>query len=279
MRVLIDGVETPADRAAVSVFDWAVQRGYGCFEVIRSYRGIPFRMGQHLDRLDRSAGAIGLAVPPRADLESWIAAIAASGGDCQVRVIVTGGGRDPLVSAPRTTIVSWEPLPTVPVPMRLMPFDAAWHPGSAAGPFYGVKWLSYAPNMVSTDLARASGFDDALLVSRDGWIIEGPTFTVAWVRDGALETPTLDLGILASITRHVVLEQAAAQGLEVREGRFGLERIQAADEAMGLSTVREVLPIGAVGDAELSIGPVTRSLQASYEAAVEAEIAAGPGGG
>jgi len=273
MRVLIDGVPAPEHEASISVFDWAVQRGYGCFEVIRSYGGHPFRMAQHLDRLERSASAIGLETPDRDALESWVETVAVAGGDSQVRVMVTGGGRDPMVAAAPRTVVMWEPLPTVNEPMRLMPLDAPWHPGAATGPFFAVKWLSYAPNMASADLARASGFDDALLLSRDGWVIEGPTFTVAWVRDGALETPTLDLGILASITRHVVLKEAAAMGLEVREGRFPLERMQTADEAMGLSTLKEVLRIGAVGDAEIPTGPVTERLRAAYAATVAAETA------
>jgi len=271
MRVLIDGVETPAEQAAVSVFDWAVQRGFGCFEVIRAYRGVPFHLGAHLDRLERSAGAIGLRLAERSRLESWARAVAAAGGDCQVRMVVTGGGRDPMVSAPSRTIVTWEPLPEVPIPLRLMPLEAPWHPGRAAGPFSGVKWLSYAPNMASGDLARSVGFDDALLLSRDGWVIEGPTFTVAWVRRGVLETPTLDLGILASITRQVVLDEARRMGIDVVEDRFPLERMQSAGEAMGLSTLKEVLPIGAVGEARFDPGPVTAALQQAYADVVAAE--------
>jgi branched-subunit amino acid aminotransferase/4-amino-4-deoxychorismate lyase len=271
MRVLIDGIEVPEDRASVSVFDWAVQRGFGVFEVVRSYGGKPFRAGHHLDRLERSAAAILLPLPDRASLEEWVSRVAAAGGDCQVRVILTGGGRDPQVAAARRTIVAWEPIPDVPVPLRLMPLEAPWHPGRASGPFSGVKWLSYAPNMASSDLARRSGFDDALLLSGEGWVIEGPTFTIAWVSDGVLETPTLDLGILASITRQAVLEAARDRGIEVREGRFPLERLQGASEAMGLSTLKEVLPIGAVGEVVLGTGPVTRMLGEDYRALVERE--------
>lgn len=271
MRVLIDGVAVPEDEAAISVFDWAVQRGFGCFEVIRAYRGVPFRMDLHLDRLERSATAIGVPLAPRPDLEEWIRSVAAAGGDCQVRIVVTGGGRDPLLQVPSRTVVTWEPIPEIATPMRLMPIEAPWHPGRATGPFHGVKWLSYAPNMASGDLARAAGYDDALLLSREGWVIEGPTFTVAWVHDGVLETPTLDLGILASITRHVVLEQARRLGYRVREDRFPLQRIETAQEAMGLSTLKEVIPIGAVGRQSIPAGPVTGVLQRAY-AAVVAEV-------
>jgi branched-subunit amino acid aminotransferase/4-amino-4-deoxychorismate lyase len=125
--------------------------------------------------------------------------------------------------------------------------------------------------MGSSDLARREGYDDALLLTLDGWVIEGPTFTVAWIHEGVLETPTLELGILASITRQVVLSEARTAGIEVREDRFPLERLQSAQEAMGLSTLREVLPIGGVGDAVLPGGPVTGVLQRAYADVVAAE--------
>ena len=61
-------------------------------------------------------------------------------------------------------------------------------------------------------------------------------------------------------------------GLEVRQGRFPLERIQSSAEAMGLSTTKEVLPIGAVGDVAIPAGPITAKLRAAYAAVVAAEI-------
>ncbi len=148
---------------------------------------------------------------------------------------------------------------------------AYWHPGEAAGPLYGVKWLSYAPNMASTDIARRRGYHDALLISRDGWVLEGPTFTVAWFVDGVLETPSLDLGILASITRAVLFEIGDAVGIPVVEGRYPLERLLAADEVVGMSTIKEVSPLGTVGDVELSTGPIAGRLHAAFRDIVEAE--------
>ncbi|MDX1690336.1 MAG: aminotransferase class IV [Acidimicrobiia bacterium] len=271
MRVLVDGSTVEADDASVSVFDWAVQRGFGVFEVVRSYGGAPFHLGPHLDRLERSAAALALTLPDRKDLDDWVRRVADAGGDCQVRVIVTGGGRDPLVDVPGRTIVAWEPLSPVPDLLRVLPMTAHWHPGEAAGPLYGIKWLSYAPNMASSDLARRQGFDDALLSSRDGWVLEGPTFCVAWVADGRIETPELGLGILASITRSTLFETADAVGLDVVEGRWSLDRVLGAEEVLALSTTKEVAPIGTVGDTEVSTGPVAGRLLAAFRDLVAAE--------
>lgn len=272
MRVIIDGENLEAAEAAVSVFDWGLQRGFGCFEVIRSYSGKAFRCEGHLDRLERSLAALQIEPPVRARLEEWVAAIAAEGGDCLVRVMVTEGGRDELFDAPSRTIVLWEPVPTVPDTLRLLPTAAPWHPGSATVGFHGVKWLSYAPNMASSDQARRAGFDDALLLSRDGSVLEGPTFTIAWVHDGAVETPSLELGILASITREVLGETTGQLGLPLRAGAYPLHRVESADEVMALSTVKEVIPVAAVGEKEIPLGPIAGRLRDAHRAIVGSEL-------
>ena len=272
MRVLIDGVEVPEAEAAVSIFDWGLQRGFGCFEVVRAYQGRPFRLAAHLDRLANSAAALGLTVPPRDFLEEWVLAVARAGADCQVRVLLTGGGRDPLVPVPGRTVVVWEPVPEMPARLRLLAVEAPWHPATDRSPFYAVKWLSYAANMASTDRARREGYDDALLLSSDGLVLEGPTFSVAWVAEGRLETPALSLGILPSITRAVVLEEAAGRaGLAVEEGAFPVERLLQAEEAVALSTVKEVRPIEAVGERSLAAGEAAGRLAAAFRAVVAEE--------
>ncbi len=271
MRVIVDGVEMAAEEATVSVFDWGLQRGFGAFEVIRSYGGRLFRGGGHLDRLQRSLSALHIPSPDRADLEDWAARMSAAGGDCTVRIIVTGGGRDPRFDVPPVTIVSWEPLPVVSERLRLLETTALWHPGTDQAMFHGIKWLSYAPNMAATDAARRAGFDDALLLTAAGEVLEGPTFTVAWVADGVLETPGMEMGILASITREVLLESCARLGIGVREGRFPLTRLLGADEAMVLSTTKEVAPIAAIGDHQVGSGPVAAELAAAHGEIVSEE--------
>jgi branched-chain amino acid aminotransferase len=269
MRVLIDGVAVPEAEAGVSIFDWGLQRGFGCFEVIRAYEGRPFRLGAHLDRLARSAASLGLPVPPRASMEEWVRGVARAGGDCQVRVLLTGGGRDPLVPSPPRTVVLWEPVSEMHPPLRLLPIEAPWHPATDRSPFYAVKWLSYAANMASTDIARREGYDDALLLSPDGLVLEGPTFSVAWVEEGRLETPALSLGILPSITRAVVLGEAAGRvGLPVVEGVFPLARLLEAEEGLALSTVKEVMSIGHIGERSLRMGEMSERLAAAFRAIV-----------
>ncbi len=166
-----------------------------------------------------------------------------------------------------------EPLPDEGGPVGLLPVDAPWHPDGAASELTGAKTLSYGPNLAASLTAQHAGYDDALLIGRSGSVLEGPTYGVAWVADGVLETPTLDLGILASITREAMLEVAAAQGLSVVEDRFPLDRMLAADEAIALSTVKEIMPIGRVGDRQWDPGPVTSRLAEGFDELVAAELA------
>ena len=261
-----------AEDASVSVFDWGLQRGFGAFEVIRSHGGRLFRAEGHLDRLQRSLEALHLPSPARADLERWTARMAEAGGDCAVRVIVTGGGRDPLFDTQPIAIVTWEPLPRVPGSLRLLEMTASWHPGTDQAAFHGIKWLSYAPNMAATDAARREGFDDALLLTPGGDVLEGPTFTIAWVADGAVETPGMEMGILASITREVLLESCARLGLEIRQGCFPLARLLEAAEVMALSTTKEVTPIAEVGDRPVASGPIAGELAAVHREIVSEEL-------
>ena len=111
----------------------------------------------------------------------------------------------------------------------------------------GVKSLSYAANMLASRLARERGFDEALLVSPHGRVLEAPTSSMFWVKGGEALTPPLSEHILASITRRVVIDVSGA-----RERECTLEELLAADEVFLASTVREVQPVVAVDDRALS---------------------------
>lgn len=275
MRVIIDGEAVDERHASISVFDWAVVRGLGAFEVIRSHDGRLFRLDAHLDRLERSVANLRMEGFDRAAVAAWARAVAAENRDGLVRVLLTPGGRDEApdpVHAPPHAIVLWEPVPEMPERLAVLPMRAPWHPATVEAGFPGTKWLSYAPNMASVDVARAAGFDDALLTTMDDVVLEGPTWTAAWMAGGRLHTPTLDLGILYSITRAAVLECAARLGIEVVEGRFPLADLWVADEVLALSTGKQVVAVGRVGDAEVAGGPVAGKLSVAYAGLVAEEL-------
>lgn len=250
LRSLVDG--EPADSVPVS--DSSVLRGDGCFEALRSYGGVVFRLDEHLDRLERSARALGLVVPDRRRLADWVRQVAI--GDCIVRVVLTRGAAVPGAEAGERCLVLSHALPEVSGPVRLWPVPAPWHPAGRDWELAGVKTISYAPNLAATRVADAHGADDALLVSDAGVVLEGPTFSIAWWRGGQGFTPALRLGILDSITRRLVL--AMEPGIE--EVEAPLDELAAADEVVALSTVKEVASVVSVGEIGFSPGPHARDL-------------------
>jgi branched-subunit amino acid aminotransferase/4-amino-4-deoxychorismate lyase len=118
--------------------------------------------------------------------------------------------------------------------------------------------MSYAENIGAQDAAIAGGADDALLVSSDGTVLEAPTANVFWREGDTLLTPSLDLPILAGVTRGLLLEAA---GRETIEGVSPLTRLLAADEVFVCSSIREVMPVASVDGRAFGIGPAAHELQ------------------
>lgn len=241
----IDGQITETSSALVPASDDGLLRGDGVFEVIRLYAGRPFALPEHLDRLERSGAAIELPVD-RETLESEISALLGEFGEheAQLRLVITRGGR---------RIASTENLPPVGDTVSLA--SVTYSPTVI---LTGVKSLSYAANMQATRLATARGADEAVLVRPDGIVLEPPTSTVFWVSaNGVLRTPSLDAGILASITRSRIIDS-----LEVEQGEFPLDDLRGAREAFLASTVREVQPVSALDGANLPSCPGDRTTEA-----------------
>lgn len=260
-EVLINGA--PSD-GKIPVTDSSVLRGDGCFEVLRSYEGRPFAVEEHLDRLEHSATALDIALPHRDEVAGWVEKISADIGNGAVRVVVTRGSSVPGLDEPSKVIVFGHRLDEITEPARLFPIEAPWHAAGVVWDLAGAKTISYAPNMAATRRARSEGFEDALLLTSDGLILEGPTFAVGWVVDGVLETPGLELGILDSITRRVVLGLAAQLAIPVVEGRWTLRRLDDVSEVTAWSTVREVQPVESVGERTWEPGSVTQRLREAF---------------
>jgi branched-chain amino acid aminotransferase len=257
----VDGRTTPSSEATIPATDEGLIRGDGVFEVIRVYDGRPFALVDHLDRLERSAANLRLDGVPRSELESEIPALLKERGgsafDGCLRIVLTRGGRRLLFT---------EPLPASPERIRLGVVEYA-----PTRVLDGIKSLSYGANMLCSRLARERGFDEALLVTPHGRVLEAPTSSIFWVDDGGtILTPPLSEHILASITRHRVMEVA-----EVTERPCTMDDLRAAREAFLASTTREAQSIAAIEDLELPDGKRTAAVRAALLARIEEELSAG----
>lgn len=253
----VDGELLEPARATIPVADEGLLRGDGVFEVARLYGGRPFALEQHFDRMVRSAENLRLPfdrLAIAADVERVLEQ--ADGADALVRCLVTRGGH---------RVVLLEALPELPDSVALG--TVTYSPTRVLD---GIKSLSYAANMLAGRLAQERGFDEALLVTPHGHVLEGPTASFFWVRDGELLTPPLDDHLLDSITRRLVMRVTDA-----REAPTTLGDLDAADEAFLASSVREVMPVRQIEARELSLdGPVVPGLARLVRDAIEGELAA-----
>ena len=253
----VDGTISATADAVVPMQDDGLYRGDGAFEVIRLYRGRTFALGDHLDRLQRSAAAIQLEFD-RAALEGEVEALLDAHGeaDGQLRLIVTRGGR---------RIAATEPLPPHAETLKLA--TVTYSPTVILN---GVKSLSYAANMQATRIAKSQGADEAVLVQPDGTVLEPPTSSIFWVSpQGSLRTPALEAGVLESITRDRLVK-----ALDVEEGSWPVADLRAAGEAFLASTTREIQAVAAIDGTELAAapGPRTREAQEAFAATLEQEL-------
>jgi branched-chain amino acid aminotransferase len=132
-----------------------------------------------------------------------------------------------------------------------------------------IKSSNLLNNILAVREAQARGADEPVLLNHEGFLAEGASTNVFLARAGTLFTPPLAAGILAGITREVVIGLAAGLGLPVREEPLRLEDLLAADEAFLTSTTREVVPIQKVDETVIGPGrpgPLTRRVMEAFRA-------------
>lgn len=229
--------------------DEALLRGRSVFETTRVYGRRPFRLDEHLARFAISAGRLRLP-PPDADESRRLAELVIGAGEeteLALRFYWTG----------RTLVVTAGPIDPELEALRARGVRLAvtgWSTGALAS----AKSMSYAENMGAQDSAVAAGADDALLVSHEGIVLEAPTANVFWREGDRLLTPSLELPILAGVTRGALLE---ITDYETEEGAFPLSRLLQADEVFICSSIREVMPVAAVDGTAFGLGPAAHVLQ------------------
>ncbi|MSQ03149.1 MAG: hypothetical protein EXR71_14880 [Myxococcales bacterium] len=241
---LVDGAP-----GAVPADDPGLLSGLAVFEALRTYARRPFRLGAHLARLRASAAWFGIPVPVDGVFAHEIEElIAASPGELVIVVILTDGGRRVV----RTTPVD-PSRAGCPVRLATIPFDAPpWLPG----------WVKHTNRAAWLLAARQRGVDEVLLVGADGNWTEANRSNLVAVRDGVVHTPPADGRILDGVTRRVLLECAAADGIRVVETPLAPGSW---DELYVCSTLKELAPVVELdGRAAAGGGPVGGRLHALF---------------
>ena len=260
------GIVEPTE-PVIRADDEGLLRGQAAFETLRVYGGRPFRLEPHLDRLTASAASIGLPAVERRRLQVLVGLVLpkASGGDAALRLVWTAGpaGGTPSALALLTEIPEWiettRERGATAVSLLGVRASAPWL-------LPGVKSTSYAVNMAAEAEARRRGVNEAFFVDAEGIVLEGTVTNVWWRVGETLYTPSLDLGILAGVTRAALKELAPDCGYSVEEGAYALEQLLDAEEAFTSSSIRELMPLVEVDGRALGRGPAADALQAVLRA-------------
>jgi branched-chain amino acid aminotransferase len=278
-KIWMNGELVDWDDARIHVGVHGLHYGTGVFEGIRCYETAQgpavFRLTDHMRRLHQSARLINMELPYSIDelrtaTNDLLGANALR--ECYIRPIAFYGfgqlgvsardnpvdtaimawpwgtylGEEALRSGIRTKISSWQRIPANVVP----------HASKATG--------VYLNSMLAVGEAQRAGYDEAILLTPEGTVADGPGETIFVVRDGKLATPGLDTGILHGITRDSVMQIARDLGYAVSEQTLIRSDLYLADEVFMCGTAAEVTPVRSVDDHEIGVGEVTREIQREY---------------
>lgn len=278
-KIWINGELVDWADAKVHIAVHGLHYGSGVFEGIRCYdtpKGpAVFRLGDHLRRLENSAKVLYMELPYTAEeIRSATHELVRANGlaACYVRpiafygygelgVATTGNPVDvAIISFPwgaylgedsqrlgiTAKISSWERVGPNVIP----------HVAKATG--------IYLNSMLATTEARRAGYQEAIMLSHDGYIADGPGENIFVVKDGRILTPPLAMSILPGITRDTLIQIAEDMGYRVEESQLIRTDLYIADEVFMVGTATEVAPVRAVDDREIGVGPITRELQKAY---------------
>jgi D-alanine transaminase len=244
----VNGQFMPLEEARVSVEDRGYQFADGVYEVLRTYRGVPFQFEAHVQRLERSASAIGLAMPYSNPQWSEYVAEGLRRGrfeESKIYLQLTRG------EAPRDHVFPASTAPTAVMTVREMHgLDASLHArGVSAMVMDDVRWgrcdiksTNLLANVMAKQRARAAGAFEAIFV-RNGRVTEGAVSNVMAVSQGRLITANETERILSGVTRAIVLGLARKAGIPVEERELTVEELRDADEVFLTGTTLELLPV------------------------------------
>jgi D-alanine transaminase len=257
--VYLNGAWLPRERAVVSVDDRGFLFGDGVYEVLRVVQGRYIDGERHFRRLSRSLAELELPDPANAGID-----LPAIGRD------VAGGGAPPRLGSPRgppppTVFVAATPF--LPKPERAAGVAVITRPDIR---WYrcDIKSVNLLPNVLANQRASERGAYEAILV-RDGVVTEATHSSVFAVLDGVLRTHPNGPAILPGITREVVLELAAAGGMEISETALTTAELARAEEVLLTGTTTDVMPVTSIDGRNVGMGTpgsLTRRLGALLDA-------------
>ena len=268
---LINGKEVKKEEFNIPVENLAIWRGDGIFEAIAIHNGYLFAIDKHMERFAKSAEKMFFDDIDFTKIKEDLISIASKFDNGYMRVII-GRGTDKDKS---DVYIFYQDLINFPESFSLQSQKAHWQSG---GDFsldevenIGSKTISYAMNINQTRLAQKSGYTDSLLLNKDGIVLEGPTFCVSWIIDNKIYVPSLELGILDSITRRTLIDIAKEAGLDLKVENIHINDIYNVDTVFALSTAKHGIFVSQIDDQTYTEDPLLEIIRQSFTDFIEKE--------
>ena len=272
-----DGTMIPWRDAKLHVLSHGLHYASAVFEGERAYAGNIFRLRDHTNRLINSGRLLGFEIPFTADeIDSACKAIlnANNLADAYIRPVAWRGSEQLAVSAQMTkihlAIAAW-PWPNLFGANRIKGIRLAvaeWRrPDPRTAPTASKAAGLYMIGTLSKHAAEKAGFDDALMLTCDGFVAEATGANIFFAFDGSLHSPTPE-SFLDGITRRTVISLARARNIPVIERRITPEEVRDAAEVFLAGTAAEITPVRAIGDLAFTPGTITGTLIGDYDALV-----------
>jgi len=285
MVVFLNGMFVPEEKAVVSVFDRGFLYGDGLFEAIRIFNGKPFRWPQHWERLQQGAKFLKIKLPfPLEKLYTAAGELIVKNKmpDALLRITLSRGvgahGYLPQNASKPTLFMSLRPAPKIsrkiPVQWNLM--FSAFHL-MAGDPLAHYKTANKLPQVLARAEAAATGANEALLTSTDGFVVEGASSNLFWVKRGVIFTPPLAAGILPGVTRAVVFEIASGLKIPIRQQNIRSRDLGRMDGVFLSLTSLGIVEAKTLDGKILRRSPVTGSLARAYNEILMNSSACNPG--
>lgn len=260
--------ETPPQ---VSFLDHGFLFGDSIYEVVRLYHGHLFGWEEHKERLILSGERLGISIQDQIPIieERLKNAFQTFGQKNAVtRVVVTRGvGRLHIdyrsCKTPNILMATFAMEDRfAPASVRVMIPKIRRNHRSSTDP--SIKSGNYLNNVLALREAVDAGFDDALLLNTEGFVTELTTSNIAWMKNGKVEMPSMNSGILYGITRHYFLKFYPELSYE---GEYNEDSLEAADEIFALSTLKEICPVSQIqlSDGEIRDFSLSNELKALKE--------------
>lgn len=258
----------PSEQAGISAADEGLLFGWGLFETLRIYNGIPSMLNEHIVRMVSSARTFNIQMPMnKNEIAEQVGQFIKSAGinDRVLRITLTKGNHhiSNMIFTHRPVLYTAEDY------RRGFTSKISSIRRNPTSPLVFIKTLNYMDNILAKEEANLSGFDEALMLNTEGKVCEGSMSNIFFIKNGRLHTPAVQCGLLSGITRQLVIEKIAPLvQMEVLQDEYHPMHLIEADEAFLTNSVMQIMPLVTVDGKNIGNGipgPVTVSMMGLYD--------------